>query len=389
MIKLINSTFYHEDKTKKELCKFILKSKQLSIGLKCAKFEENFSKWQKRKYCVMFNTGSSANIALIQSLLNLGHLKKQDLVAYSAITWATNVMPLLQLGLEVLPVDIELNTLNISLNTLKEAYSKKSFKCLFVTNLLGFGNGLVEIKKFCKEKNILLIEDNCESLGSETNGVKLGNFGQASTFSFFVGHHLSTIEGGAVCTDDFVLYNALKMVRSHGWDRHLEKSEQKKLRKKYKVNDFYSKYTFYDLAYNLRPTEIQGFLGLNQLRYLDEMVDKREKNYKKLLKIYNNSDFVKMDAGGMNKISNFAFPVICKNSRLAKKYINKCKKAEVEVRPIVGGLMTAQPFYRKYVKTRVKLKNAEFVQKNGFYFGNHPELKTKELRLLINLFNKG
>jgi CDP-6-deoxy-D-xylo-4-hexulose-3-dehydrase len=177
----------------------------------------------------------------------------------------------------------------------------------------------------------------------------------------------------------------LKMVRSHGWDRSLSVEVQKKLRNKYKINDFFAKYTFYDLAYNIRPTEIQGFLGSNQLQYLNIMVDKRQENFKILRQIYQNSDFIPVSWKNMTKISNFAFPIICKTKALAESYRNKCMKAEVEVRPLVGGLMAIQPFYKKYYKTTGNFKNAIFVNSNGFYFGNHAEMKKKDLVFLVNL----
>jgi CDP-6-deoxy-D-xylo-4-hexulose-3-dehydrase len=385
MIKLINSTFFKEAKTKKELCNFIMQSKQLSLGKQCDNFEEKFAQWQGRKYCVTFNSGSSANLALVQALLNLRLIKQGSVMAYSAITWPTNIMPAIQLGIKPVPVDIEIDTLNISLKNLQQVYRKKKFSCLFITNLLGFGQEIFEIKEFCNKNRILLIEDNCEALGSEVRGEKLGNFGFASTFSFFVGHHLSTIEGGAVCTDNEDLFLMLKMVRSHGWDRSLSVEVQKKLRNKYKINDFFAKYTFYDLAYNIRPTEIQGFLGSNQLQYLNIMVDKRQENFKILRQIYQNSDFIPVSWKNMTKISNFAFPIICKTKALAESYRNKCMKAEVEVRPLVGGLMAIQPFYKKYYKTTGNFKNAIFVNSNGFYFGNHAEMKKKDLVFLVNL----
>src|SRR5581483_4542569 len=272
MIKLIKSTFYKEEEVKKELAEFIVNSKQLSIGPECQKFEKTFAKWQGRKSCVMVNSGSSANLAIIQALLNLGKLKRGDNVGFSAVTWSTNVMPLIELGLSPVPIDIELDTLNVSSNKLLEALRSHDLKALFLTNLLGFCDDIDQIKKICKEKRIMLIEDNCESLGTVYKGQKLGNYGIASTFSFYVGHHLSTIEGGAVCTDNSELETMLQMVRAHGWDRNLTERKQLRIRLKNNVNSsFYSRYTFYDLGYNLRTTEVNGFIGNKQLEYIDEM----------------------------------------------------------------------------------------------------------------------
>lgn len=383
--KLIRSTFYKEEETKKKLCDFIMGAKQLSMGEQCSLFEEEFARWQGRKYCVMFNSGSSANLALIQALRNLSILKDGDAVGFSAITWATNVMPLIQHSLTPIPIDIELSSLNTSPAILKNTLRKTKIKALFLTNLLGFSDDIVAIKKICDEYGIILLEDNCEALGSEYEDIKLGNYGLAGTFSFFVGHHMSAIEGGAVCTDDEELYDTLRMVRSHGWDRNLSPDKQKLLRKKHNIDDFYAKYTFYDLAYNVRPTEIQGFLGRNQLQYIDEIVTRREKNFKSLLPIYDNPRFEKISSL-MSKNSNFAFPIICKTEEIKAEYIKKSKDAGIEIRPIISTFMSEQPFYKKYAKNTHDLPNAYIIHKNGFYFGNHPEITAEELQTLLETF---
>jgi CDP-6-deoxy-D-xylo-4-hexulose-3-dehydrase len=387
MIKLIKSTFYNELVTKKKLCEFILKTEQMSIGPEVSKFEKDFSLWQGKKYSVMFNSGSSANLALVQVLINKGMIKSGESVGFSAVTWATNVMPIITMNLKPVPIDIELNTLNISLAKIIDAYKKHKFKCLFITNLLGFSGEMKEIDNFCKNNNIILLEDNCESLGTEYRGKKLGNFGLGSTFSFYVGHHMSTIEGGMVCTDDKEIDTMLRIVRSHGWDRHLTKEEQDKLRKKFKVDEFYGKYTFYDIGYNFRPMEIQGFLGSDQLKYLNKIVNKREQNYKKLTKIFSNKDFIKLDTSKLTKISNFAFPLVCKSKEARNKYLNLAKAADIEVRPIVAGSINNQAFFAKHVADKFSLKNAELVHEQGFYFGNNPDLTEKELKLLVKTFS--
>lgn len=383
--KLIKSTFCHEADTKQKLCDFIMQAEQLSLGEQCASFEKEFATWHKRKYCVMFNSGSSANLALIQALRNLSRLNENDPVGFSAITWATNVMPLIQHGLTPVPLDIEISSLNTSPAILEKALRNTELKALFLTNLLGFSDDIAGIKKICGDRGIILLEDNCEALGSEYAGTKLGNFGLASTFSFFVGHHMSTIEGGAVCTDDKELYNALLMARSHGWDRHLTPEKQNALRTEHDIDDFYAKYTFYDLAYNIRPTEIQGFLGRNQLQYLDEIIDQREKNFKVLSSLYGNPHFEKISSP-MSKTSNFAFPLICKTKEIKDECIKKSKEAGIEIRPIISTFMPEQPFFKKYIGGSYDLPNAFFIHQNGFYFGNHPEITEEDLQILLETF---
>jgi len=391
MIKLIKSTFYNEKSTKNALCDFIKRSEKLSIGKECADFEKAFAFYQGRKHCVFVNSGSSANLALIQALLNLGKIKKGDMVGFSSLTWSTNVMPLIQLGLDAIPVDIELDTLNVSSKSLLSILEKYPIKMLFITNLLGFCDDIDVIAKICKDKKILLIEDNCESLGTVYKGKKLGNYGFASTFSFYVGHHMSTIEGGAVCTDDNDLETQLQMVRAHGWDRNLSEKKQLKIRTKYNINSsFYSRYTFYDLGYNMRTTEIQGFLGNIQLRYLSEIVRKRKNNFLQLAKkIYARTDkYYPIRYVHIDTLSNFAFPVICKSRAIRDKLVEKCEN-KIEIRPIVGGDMTLQPFFRKYMKKYLHVRdnsNARLVHEQGLYCGNNPELTKKELDTIINVF---
>lgn len=388
MIKLIKSTFYREKETKEKLVRFIKDADMLSFGKECAKFETNFAKWQGRGNAVFLNSGSSANMALIQALLNLGRLKKGDPVGFSAVTWSTNTMPLIQLGLNPVPVDIELDTLNTSSKNLLEVLEHTGLKALFITNLLGFCSDIDTIKKICREKKIILIEDNCESLGTVYKGTKLGNFGLASTFSFYVGHHMSTIEGGAVCTDDDTLATMLRIVRAHGWDRNLDLAKQEDLRKKFRVNStFYSRYTFYDLGFNFRATEINGFLGNLQLKYLDEIIARRRNNFESIAgKIYKMTDkYYPVRYDHLDLCSNFAVPVVCKTQRIRDDLVAKCADI-IEIRPIVAGDITKQPFFHKYVKGGFKVKNAKMVHENGLYFGNNPELTEKEKQQIIKIF---
>lgn len=391
MIKLIKSTFFNETDTKKKLVSFISNAEILSFGPECNQFEQDFAKWQGRKHSVFVNSGSSANLAVIQALLNLGRIKKGDKVGVSTLTWSTNVMPLIQLGLEVVPIDVELDTLNISSKKLTKTLKSHELKMVFITNLLGFCDDIDKIQSICNKNNILLIEDNCESLGTVYKGKKLGNYGLASTFSFYVGHHMSTIEGGSVCTDDEELANMLSLVRAHGWDRNLAEKHQEKIRNDHNVNStFYSRYTFYDLGYNLRPTEINGFIGNTQLPYLDEIVETRKNTFLEVAeKIYAQSDrFHPVRYDHIDLISNFAVPIICKSKEIRDELVKKCDGI-LELRPVVGGDMTVQPFFSKYEKGDfLKGSNASIIHEQGLYFGNNPELTQSEKDKIIAIFTQ-
>lgn len=389
MIKLIKSTFHNEADTKKKLVNFIQNADMLSFGPECDKFEKAFAKWQGRKHCVFVNSGSSANLASIQALLNQGKIKRGDKVGVSALTWSTNVMPLIQLGLRPVPLDVELDTLNVSSKQLKQAVKDHEMSMVFITNLLGFCDDIDEIQRICNEENIILIEDNCESLGTVYKGEKLGNYGAASTFSFYVGHHMSTIEGGAICTDDEELATMLRLVRAHGWDRNLAEEHQQKIRSKHNVNStFYSRYTFYDLGYNLRPTEINGFIGNTQIPYLDEIIETRKNTFLEIADaIYSQTDrFYPVRYDHIDFVSNFAVPVICKSKKIRDELVAKCD-GKLELRPVVGGDMTKQPFFGKYEKELVlKDSNAGLIHEQGLYFGNNPELTEREKQEIIKIF---
>ena len=389
MIKLIKSTFFEEEKTKLALTEFIAEANILSMGEHCKLFESNFAKHQDRNHCCFVNSGSSANLLLIQSLINLGRLRIGDKIAFSSLTWSTNVMPIIQLGLVPIPIDVELDTLNISSKKLEETCKNESIKCLFITNLLGFCSDLDKIEKYCSSNNIILLEDNCESLGSVLKGKKLGNFGLASTTSFFVGHHLSTIEGGSVLTDDKELHDMFMITRAHGWSRNIDSNLQSELLQKHKVDTFYNQYSFYELGYNLRPTEINGFLGNNQLAYLDLMISIRQENYFLYQSAADkNLNILPLNISHMDLVSNFAFPLVFKTKDLAISYREIFKSNEIEIRPIVGGNITQQPFFKKYFGESYRMPNSELIHEQGFYIPNNPELTSSELKTITDTISE-
>ena len=385
-IELQKSTFFNEEKTKNKLCDFIMKSKILTMSEQCLSFEKNFSKFQNRSFSTMVNSGSSANLVLLQSLINLKRLKIGDKVAVSALTWATNIMPVMQLGLIPILVDCEISNLNCSFDNFFEIHQfEKDIKCFFITNVLGFCADIDRIQEYCNINKIILIEDNCESLGSVYKKKLLGNFGIASTFSFFVGHHMSTIEGGMICTDDEELSNQLIMCRAHGWDRNLTKELQINLREKFDIDDFYSRYTFYDLGYNLRPTEINGFLGNLQIEYLSFIVKKRESLFTKFNALLQKSDrIVNIDVSYMDIVSSFAIPIICKTKKDAAYFKKSFSKLGFEIRPMIAGNIGRQPFIKKSDIKISKMTNADLIHTNGFYFGNHPDISAEEESYIEN-----
>lgn len=390
MIPLMKNAFLNEYETKMALSEFIMKADKLSMDIKCSEFEVEFAKFQERKFAILFNSGGSANLVLLQALKNLGQLKEGDNVGFSALTWSTNTMPIIQMGLIPVPLDCDPQTLNVMSNNLLDRLKTTELKALFLTNVLGFTGDIDEIRKICKERNIILLEDNCESLGTELDTGKAGNYGLASTFSFFVAHHMSTIEGGMICTDDEELAEMLKISRANGWDRNLNSSQQYKWRKKFNVDsEFQAKYTFYDLGFNFRPTEITGFLGLYQLQFLKDNIKKRERNFLKLEQIFlNNADLIHLNHDHINVLSTFAFPVVCTTPELRLDYLSKFAGAGIEIRPMIAGNMQNQPFYKKYVTKLYDLPGTDFLHNCGFYCGNYPELSDADLDTISSCLYK-
>lgn len=384
MIPLMKNAFLHENEARKALSEFVLNAPRLSMDVKCFEFEKEFSKYQECRHSILFNSGGSANLAMLQALKNLGKLRTGDKIGFSALTWSTNVMPIIQMGMVPVPVDVEPRTLNAMSYNLQECIQKEKIKGFFITNALGFSGDLALIKKMCIDNDIVFIEDNCESLGSELPTGKTGNFGMGSSFSFYVAHHISTIEGGMVCTNNDDFAEMLRIVRANGWDRNLNPEQQTSLRHKFHINsEFAAKYTFYDLGFNFRPTEITGFLGLFQLQFLKESIIKREKNYKLLeIKSKSNPDFIHLDYSHMSRLSNFGYPVVCKTHELREKYIHRFSEAGIETRPMIAGNIQEQPFYGKYVQPHLSLPGTEFIHNCGFYCGNYPELTSNDLQVI-------
>jgi len=262
-INLVKDTIDGDDI--KQLISWLETNPRLTKGQLNVQFEKEWSEWLGKKYSVFVNSGSSANLAALYSLLLSGKLRNNKIVV-PAVSWVTTVTPAVQFGMEPIMCECDEDNLGLNIEHLKQIIKEHDPSSIILVHVLGFPNHMNEIVELCKEHDIRLIEDTCESIGSEYEGKKLGTFGDLSTFSFYFGHHMSTIEGGMISTDDEDLYHILLSIRSHGWDRDLPKSKQIELREKYNIGDFRSLYTFYYPGFNLRATDLQAFIGLGQLK---------------------------------------------------------------------------------------------------------------------------
>lgn len=367
-----------DDKEIKSIYK-VIKSNQYTMSKNVELFENKFAKYFNMKHAIMFNSGSSANFAVLFSFIFHSKIKlrEKDEVIVPAIAWSTTYSPLFYTKSKLILVDVNKESLNINVKELIKAITKKT-KLIIAVNLLGNPSELVKLKSICKKRNIILFEDNCESLGAKLNNKYTGTYGFASSTSFFYSHHMSTIEGGMVLTNNLELNNLLKQCRAHGWTRDTTTNQLKK-----------KEYNFVIPGMNLRPTEINAAIGIQQLKKLKKIIFFKRLNYQTYLKIFDGSkyfDIVKEN--GFN--SSFVLPFILKNKY--KSYMPNLKKVlnkyNIETRIIAGGCFSKHPYYKYFnIKKNSKLLNSNYIHKYGFVIGNHPEdmrSKIHDISMIMN-----
>ena len=350
----------------------VIQSGQFTMGPLVQQYEKDFAHYLGSKYGVMASSGSTANLIMVAALFfrKNNPLKRGDEVIVPAVSWSTTYYPLHQYGLKQRFVDIDSQTLNYDLGALEKAITPNT-KVIMVVNLLGNPNDFAAIKKIIGTRNIEIIEDNCESLGATFEGKQAGTFGKMGTFSSFFSHHISTMEGGLVCTDDEELYHILLSLRAHGWTRNLPKEN---LVTGTKSDDaFEESYKFVLPGYNVRPLEMSGAIGIEQIKKLPNFIEERRKNAAIFQELFHQHPKLRIQKEIGNS-SWFGFTLIVKeNAGIKRKdLINKLDHAGIEYRPIVAG---------NFTKNRVldwmdheisgEMLNAEWLDKNGLFLGNH------------------
>ena len=381
MITLVKDTIDNNDIDR--LIDWLKTYPRLTKGKVTLDFEQKFTNWLGRKYSVYCNSGSSANLLMLSALQQGEYLKNNKIVVPS-VAWATDLAPVIQLGLEPILCDSNFDDLSADLDYLEKLFIEEKPSVLMFVSVLGLVPNMEKVVNLCKKHDVILLEDTCESMGCEYLGKKLGTFGTMSSFSTFFGHHISTIEGGIISTDDKKLYEILLSIRSHGWDRDLSKETQDELQKKWKVSEFNSLYTFYYSGFNLRSTDLQAYIGLSQIDKLEDWGRSREYNYNMYQDLIEN-DYWKPKSQEDSFTSNFAYPVIHPNR---DKIVQKLRDNKVEVRPMICGSMGTQPFYVKKYGV-LKLPNVTTIDEFGFYVPNHPKLTVEQIKFICGLINEG
>lgn len=377
---LMEDTITFKDRLKMSL--FLLTSSRLTNGPKVREFESSWSNWLGVKHSLYVSSGSTANSLLISAVKEYYGLNDGDKVLVPATTWMTNVAPVIQAGLQPIFCDINLKNFSFDENELKYiATVHPDIKAVFITHLIGLSSDVEKVREIFPDA--LILEDVCESHGVEgPKGNKRGSDSVGSTFSFYFGHHMTTIEGGVVCTNNTELYELMRLKRSHGMARE---ASPEVFRKYAEENpDIDKMFLFMTDGYNFRNHEVCAVLGLSQLKRLDKNIQIRRQNYERFcLNILNISGFNVPQYQKGN--SSFSFPIItCKdNINIIKDTLQKNK---IEYRPIISGNLLRHPAFNKYqLCTEKENPNVEILHKNGLYVGNSQFVNYKKVDKLIEI----
>lgn len=360
----------------------VISSGQFTMGKKVEKFQQDFAERFGSKHAVMSNSGSSANLLALAAIRysSYGPRNGKDEVIVPAVSWSTSYFPVTQLGFKLKFIDIDLRTLNAPFRSVRAAIDEKTAGVLIV-NLLGNPAELLELRQLCDEFGIFMVEDNCESMGAEVSGRFTGTFGHVGTFSTFFSHHISTMEGGISVTDSEELAQFMTSLRAHGWTRELPSLNFVHNKS---GDNFQDSYRFVLPGYNLRPLELEGAIGIQQLKKIPAIIQGRRENavkFKEILEDY--PEIITQQENG--KSSWFGFSLVLSGKYEGKRslLINELENQGVAYRPIVAGNFARNPVMRHLKHTiHEPLTNADFIHENGLFIGNHHYPLDKELEIL-------
>jgi CDP-6-deoxy-D-xylo-4-hexulose-3-dehydrase len=378
---LMKDTITLSDRIK--MAAFILTSSRLTNGPKVRQFEKEWSEWLGVKHSLYVSSGSTANSLLVSAVKELYKLKNNDKVLVPATTWMTNVAPIIQAGLKPIFCDINLKNFSFDIDELKYiATQHPDIKAVFITHLIGLSSNVEKVREIFP--NALILEDVCESHGVEDrNGKKRGVDSIGSTFSFYFGHHITTIEGGVVCTNNTELYELMRMKRSHGMAREASKEVFEVYRKQNPNID--PAFLFMTDGYNFRNHEVCAVLGLSQIKKLDKNISIRRENFKYWWdEIYKSEDYLIPEYQKGN--SSFSFPIISKSQSACAELKEKLKSNGIEYRPIISGNLLLHPAFKKYkLCTNKEVSNVSILHNNGLYVGNSQFVTKRQINRLITL----
>ena len=364
------------------LCEWLKTYPRLTKGELTPQLEKEWSSYIGTKYSVFNNSGSSANLLMIYAALFGGKIPNKKIVV-PAVGWVTTIAPAMQFGLQPIMVGTDEKTYGMDLDQLEKVCETEKPDAVIFVQALGIPHHKERLLSLKKKYGFYLLEDACAALGAEYNdGTKVGCVGDMSSFSFYFGHQLSTIEGGMVNTSDKEILDILLMLRSHGWGKDLDADTYDSLVDSHGVDDFHKPFTFFIPGFNLRATDLQAFIGLRAIDKLDKYVVKRNVNFENYLSLIKNNKLQLLNDDS-NFISSFAIPIVHKErDSIVKDLINN----NIEVRPLIAGNMASKPMWvKKYPKPI--LPKAELLEEQGFYIPNHQDLTLQEIKQITDIIN--
>jgi len=349
----------------------VVKSGNFTMGERVRRYEREFAALFGSQYAVMVNSGSSANLlAMAAAMLRPGsRLQKGDEVLVPAVSWSTTFYPVHQYGLTLSFVDVDPQTLNIDLDKLEASITPRS-RAVFAVNLLGNPNDFDRLQAICDRHGLILLEDNCESMGASYQGRQAGTFGLCGTFSSFFSHHISTMEGGMVTTDDEQVYHTLLSLRAHGWTREQPGHSHLRLENE---DEFVNLFRFVLPGYNLRPLEMEGAIGSEQLKKLPHFVRERRRNAEIFVSLFQDFEHVRIQRE-VGESSWFGFSLILTGALRGRRkdVVAELRANDVECRPIVAGNFLRNPVIKHLDHVvRQPITAADEVDNEGLFIGNH------------------
>ena len=365
----------------------VLLSQEVTMGRRVREFEDAFAKFVGADHAVMVNSGSSANLlalSILQSRVFPRGLHPGDEVIVPAVAWSTTIAPILQIGCVPVFVDIDPRTLNLRPEDLRDAWSPRT-RAVCVVHLLGNPVAMDEVMAFAEEKDLFVIEDTCESLGSTIGGRHAGAIGHAGTYSFYFSHHITTVEGGMLVTSDQRLADLARSMRAHGWTRDMTTRDELEAASPW----IDPRFLFVHQGYNFRPMETQAAFGLVQLERLEAFNEARRRNARRLLDgledLSGELEFVAEQEGGRS--TWFGFTVLTRDAEARTALQRHLEDRKIETRPIVAGNLAVQPAFRDAPhRTAGTLRNATSIGQRGLFIGNHPDLDERRLDHIVEAF---
>lgn len=364
------------DHREKEALHRVIESNRFTMGNEVKRFESQLAEFHGVSHAIMTNSGSSANLLMIASLFERGNLSIGDEVIVPAVSWSTTFFPLHQYGLKLVFVDTD-EFGNIDIQKVTEAITEKT-KAILTVNLLGFPSDLESLDQICNEYDILLLEDNCESFGADLAGKLCGTWGTMGTLSFFFSHHITTMEGGCILTDDDELSDYLRILRAHGWIRDTQYDTLCP-----KTGDaFEDSFKFVLPGYCVRPTELSAAVGQVQLDKWPEQRAGRLKNAELFVETMKDKKGITIPEF-LDNSTWFGFPMLLESSNARNELLEKCKEKGIESRPIVAGNFLNQPVINRLdYRVAGDLVNAERIDKTGLFFGNDARDLSEQIKML-------